>query len=43
MIRIGNMIHNSRKPFEDWLKAEGLDDGMELDKELHRLLACDGL
>lgn len=25
-IRIGNMIRISRKFFEDWLKAEGLDD-----------------
>ena len=25
-IRIGNMIRISRKSFEDWLKAEGLDD-----------------
>ena len=29
-IRIGNMIRISRKSFEDWLKAEGLDDEMEL-------------
>ncbi|MBC5580708.1 helix-turn-helix domain-containing protein [Anaerofilum sp. BX8] len=28
-IRIGNMIRISRKSFEDWLKAEGLDDEME--------------
>ena len=28
-IRIGNMIRISRKSFEDWLKAEGLDDLME--------------
>lgn len=28
-IRIGNMIRISRKSFEDWLKAEGLDDGTE--------------
>ena len=28
MIRIGNMIRISRKSFEDWLKAEGLDDEM---------------
>ena len=28
-IRIGNMIRISRKFFEDWLKAEGLDDEME--------------
>ena len=27
-IRIGNMIRISRKSFEDWLKAEGLDDEM---------------
>ena len=27
-IRIGNMIHISRESFEDWLKAEGLDDEM---------------
>ena len=25
-IRISNMIRISRKSFEDWLKAEGLDD-----------------
>ena len=25
-IRIGNMIRISRKSFEDWLKAEGLDE-----------------
>lgn len=25
-IRIGNMIRISKKSFEDWLKAEGLDD-----------------
>ena len=25
-IRIGNMIRISRKSFEDWLTAEGLDD-----------------
>ena len=25
-IRIGNMIRISRKSFEDWLRAEGLDD-----------------
>ena len=25
-IRIGNMIRISRKSFEDWLKAEGLDN-----------------
>ena len=25
-IRIGDMIRISRKPFEDWLKAEGLDE-----------------
>ena len=29
-IRIGNMIRIFRKSFEDWLKAEGLDDEMEL-------------
>ena len=28
-IRIGNMIRISRKSFEDWLKAEGLDDKTE--------------
>lgn len=28
-IRIGNMIHIFRKSFEDWLKAEGLDDETE--------------
>ena len=28
-IRIGNMIRISRKSFEDWLKAEGLDDEMK--------------
>ena len=28
-IRIGNMIRISKKSFEDWLKAEGLDDGTE--------------
>ena len=28
-IRIGNMIRISRKSFEDWLKAEGLDGEME--------------
>ena len=28
-IRIGNMIRISRKSFEDWLMAEGLDDEME--------------
>ena len=28
-IRIGNMIRISRKSFEDWLKAEGLDDESE--------------
>lgn len=28
-IRIGNMIRISRKSFENWLKAEGLDDEME--------------
>lgn len=28
-IRIGNMIRISRKFFEDWLRAEGLDDKME--------------
>ena len=28
-IRIGNMIRISRKSFEDWLKAEGLDDDNE--------------
>ena len=28
-IRIGNMIRISRKSFEDWLKMEGLDDGIE--------------
>ncbi len=28
-IRIGNMIRISRKSFEDWLKAEGLDDEIE--------------
>ena len=28
-IRIGNMIRISRKSFEDWLKAEGLDDETE--------------
>ena len=28
-IRIGNMIRISRKSFEDWLKAEGLDDNTE--------------
>lgn len=28
-IRIGNMIRISRKSFEDWLKAEGLDDEVE--------------
>lgn len=26
---IGNMIRISRKSFEDWLKAEGLDDETE--------------
>lgn len=25
-IRIGNLIRISRKSFEDWLRAEGLDD-----------------
>ena len=25
-IRIGNMIRISRKSFEDWLKAEGLEE-----------------
>lgn len=29
IIRIGNMIRISRKSFEDWLKAEGLDDETE--------------
>lgn len=28
-LRIGNMIRISRKSFEDWLKAEGLDDETE--------------
>ena len=28
-IRIGNMIRISRKSFEDWLTAEGLDDNTE--------------
>ena len=28
-IRLGNMIRISRKSFEDWLKAEGLDDETE--------------
>lgn len=28
-IRIGNMIRISQKSFEDWLKAEGLDDETE--------------
>lgn len=28
-IRISNMIRISRKSFEDWLKAEGLDDETE--------------
>ena len=28
-IRIGNMIRISRKSFEDWLKAEGLEEGTE--------------
>ena len=28
-IRIGNMIRISRKSFEAWLKAEGLDDETE--------------
>ena len=28
-IRIGNMIHISRKSFEDWLKMEGLEEGTE--------------
>ena len=28
-IRIGNMIRISRKSFEDWLTAEGLDDEIE--------------
>lgn len=28
-IRIGNMIRISRKPFEDWLKVEGLDNETE--------------
>ena len=28
-IRIGNMIRISRKSFENWLKAEGLDDETE--------------
>lgn len=28
-IRIGNMIRISRKSFEDWLKAEGLDDEVD--------------
>ena len=28
-IRIGTMIRISRKSFEDWLKAEGLDDETE--------------
>ena len=28
-IRIGNMIRISRKSFEDWLKAEGLDNETE--------------
>lgn len=28
-IRIGNMIRISRKSFEDWLKAEGLEDEMK--------------
>ena len=28
-IRIGNMIRISRKSFEEWLKAEGLDDETE--------------
>ena len=29
MIRIGYRIRISRKSFEDWLKAEGLDDETE--------------
>ena len=28
-IRLGNMIRISRKSFEDWLKAEGLEDETE--------------
>ena len=28
-IRIGNMIRISRKSFEDWLRAEGLDDEID--------------
>ena len=28
-IRIGNIVRISRKSFEDWLKAEGLDDETE--------------
>lgn len=28
-IRIGNMIRISRKSFEDWLTAEGLDDEID--------------
>ena len=28
-IRIGNMIRISRKSFEDWLKAEGLEQEVE--------------
>ncbi len=28
-IRIGNMIRISRKSFEDWLKAEGLEHEVE--------------
>ena len=28
-IRIGNMIRISRKSFEEWLKAEGLDEETE--------------
>ena len=28
-IRIGNMIRISRKSFEEWLKAEGLDEEVE--------------
>ena len=30
-IRIGNMIHISRKSFEDWLKIKGLDDETEIE------------
>ena len=28
-VRIGTAIRISRKSFDDWLKAEGLDDGTE--------------